>query len=466
MLSNSSKTIQFFKEITQIPRESGNEKQISDYICKFAKERNLQYIQDKFNNVIIKKTDGKNKPIILQAHIDMVCEKEENSNFDFKKDKIKVYEENGYLKAMGTTLGADNGIGVAQILNILDSDLKINIEAVFTVAEETTMIGAENIDVSMLEGKQMINLDGFEEHTIIIESASFFDVILNMKYAQFSKDTNKLYKISLTGMEGGHSGFDIDKNKGNSIIELAKLLKLLPDARIADFIGGTKFNVIPSTAECIVSSTAKFDEIKNIVEDFKNKQIAQYSNLNIKLEEITQPYDLISRNESKEFIEAILQFKHGVFFKNKSNQVTTSANLGVVDLKNNIMKIGVRSSKKEEEKNILEYLKEYSNNYKFEFVIQGSQPGFESNENSELVQNLVKSYKKVTGKEDLQLKSVHITVECGFFKEKIEGLEVAIISPKIIGAHTVSEKVEINSVNECDKWLYEMCQNIISEEVK
>lgn len=466
MRKNVSKTIQFFKEITQIPRESGNEKQISDYICKFAKERNLQYIQDKFNNVIIKKTNGKNKPIILQAHIDMVCEKEENSNFDFKKDKIKVYEENGYLKAMGTTLGADNGIGVAQILNILDSDLKINIEAVFTVAEETTMIGAENIDVSTLEGKQMINLDGFEEHTIIIESASFFDIILNMNYTQFSKDINNLYKISLTGMEGGHSGFDIDKNKGNSIIELAKLLKLLPDVRLVDFIGGTKFNVIPSTAVCTFSSTAKFDEIKNIAEDFKNKQIAQYSNLNINLEEIMQPHNSISKNESEEFIEAILQFKHGVFFKNKSNQVTTSANLGVVDLKNNIMKIGVRSSKKEEEKNILEYLKEYSNNYKFEFVIQGSQPGFESNESSELVQNLVKSYKKVTGKEDLQLKSVHITVECGFFKEKIKGLEVAIISPKILGAHTVSERVEMNSVNECDKWLYEMLQNIISEDAR
>ena len=158
----NTKTIRFFKDITNIPRESGNEKQISDYICKFAEERHLEYIQDEFNNVIIRKTDGDNNPIILQAHIDMVCEKEDNLEFDFKKDKIRIYEEDGYLKARGTTLGADNGIGVAQILNILDSDLKINVEAIFTACEETTMIGAEKIDVSMLKGKQMINLDGFE----------------------------------------------------------------------------------------------------------------------------------------------------------------------------------------------------------------------------------------------------------------------------------------------------------------
>lgn len=457
----NTKTIRFFKDITNIPRESGNEKQISDYICKFAEERNLEYIQDEFNNVIIRKTDGINNPIILQAHIDMVCEKEDNLEFDFKKDKIRIYEEDGYLKARGTTLGADNGIGVAQILNILDSDLKINVEAIFTACEETTMIGAEKIDVSMLKGKQMINLDGFEEHTIITESASFFDIILKMNYKKFDRDSNNLYKISLTGMEGGHSGFDIDKKRGNSIIELANLLKLLSNIRIIDFAGGTKFNVIPSKAVCIFSCKSKFDEIKKIVENYQNEKITQYSNLNISLENVIKSDDSLSEEESKQFINAIIQFKHGVFSKNKNSQVTTSANLGVVDLRNNIIKIGVRSSRKEEEKNILDYLSNYSNNHNFELIIQGNQPGFETNEYSKLVQNLVKSYKKVTDKEDLILKPVHITVECGFFKEKIKGLEVAIISPKIIGAHTVEERVEIKSITECDEWLYEICKNII-----
>ena len=162
----NNKTISFFKEISNIPRESGNEKAISNYICEFAKKRNLNYLQDEYGNVIIKKYNGKNEPIIFQAHLDMVCEKD-NNNHDFRKDPIEVYEAEGYLRAKGTTLGADNGIGVAQILNILDDSLKLNIEAIFTVSEETSMCGAENIDLSTIKGRLLINLDGFNKKTII-----------------------------------------------------------------------------------------------------------------------------------------------------------------------------------------------------------------------------------------------------------------------------------------------------------
>ena len=197
----NGKTIDFFKEISKIPRESGNELQISNYICEFARKKNLEYIQDKYGNVIIKKYNGKNNPIILQAHIDMVCEKE-NIDHNFKTDPIEIYEEDGFIKAKGTTLGADNGIGVAEILNILDDNLNLNIEAIFTVSEETDMHGAEKIDVSSLKGKQMLNLDGFEEKTIITESACFYDIILNLDYL-FEKKTNKnLYKIKIEGMPG------------------------------------------------------------------------------------------------------------------------------------------------------------------------------------------------------------------------------------------------------------------------
>ena len=197
----NGKTIDFFKEISKIPRESGNELQISNYICEFARKKNLEYIQDKYGNVIIKKYNGKNDPIILQAHIDMVCEKE-NIDHNFKTDPIEIYEEDGFIKAKGTTLGADNGIGVAEILNILDDNLNLNIEAIFTVSEETDMHGAEKIDVSSLKGKQMLNLDGFEEKTIITESACFYDIILNLDYI-FEKKTNKnLYKIKIEGMPG------------------------------------------------------------------------------------------------------------------------------------------------------------------------------------------------------------------------------------------------------------------------
>jgi len=184
-----NKTIEFFYEIANIPRESGNEENIANYLCEFAQKRNLYYTKDQYNNVIIKKKNNNKTPIILQAHMDMVCEKDNNIEFDFKKDSIKVIEENGYLRAERTTLGADNGIGIAQILNILDSNLNYNIEAIFTVSEETSMIGADKVDLSNIEGKQLINLDGFEKNTIIIESASFFDIILKSKY--FLKNTNE-----------------------------------------------------------------------------------------------------------------------------------------------------------------------------------------------------------------------------------------------------------------------------------
>lgn len=198
----NNKTIFFFKEISKIPRESGNEMEVSNYICEFARIRNLEYIQDKYGNVIIKKYNGKNLPIIFQAHLDMVCEKE-NINHNFSKDPIEIYEDGEFLMAKGTTLGADNGIGVSQILNILDDDnIKLNIEAIFTVSEETDMHGAEYIDVSEVKGRRMINLDGFENKTIITESASFFDIIMNLNFKFEKKLVKNLYIIKIEGMPG------------------------------------------------------------------------------------------------------------------------------------------------------------------------------------------------------------------------------------------------------------------------
>lgn len=444
------RTIEFFKEISKIPRESGNEENISNYLCNFAQKRNLYYEKDKYNNVIIIKKKLENKEsIILQAHMDMVCEKDENIEFDFKKDAIEIIEKNGYLYANKTTLGADNGIGVAQILNILDSDLKCNIEAVFTVSEETTMIGAEKIDLSKLESKIMINLDGFEENTIVVGSSSFFDIILESNYKFKEISNKKIYKVKLAGLLGGHSGFDIDKNRGNASIILAKLLDNINDIEIVNFIGGTKFNVIPSSAECIFASNENIEDI------------IYNSNLSIKLEvlEVNNMYVLDNLN-SKNFIKSILSFRDGVFSKNNRKEVTTSINLGVVDLKNQIMKIGMRSSKKDEEKQCLEYIKNYSLKNNLKFTILGSQPGFDTEETSNLVRSLKKAYEAIDNGNSPEIKSLHITVEAGFFREKIPNLDVAIISPKIIGAHTPKECVNIQSIHKCDEWLSKFLVNL------
>lgn len=448
----NNKTVYFFKELSKIPRESGNESEVSKYICDFAKKRGLNYQQDKYGNVIIKKYDGKNDPIILQAHLDMVCEKD-NIEFDFSKDSIEIYEEDGYLKAKGTTLGADNGVGVAQILNILDDDLKLNIEAVFTVSEETTMIGAENIDVSSLKGKQMINLDGFDEKTIITESASFFDIIMNLDYKKEER-TENLYKIEVKGMKGGHSGFEIDKGHGNSNIELANILLEIKDIKLSTFCGGTKFNVIPKQAEAIFYSKIDIVRIKEIIKPFQKLIEKKYEGSSVSIDKIEEARDVISNKDSIMFLKSISEFKHGVYYRNEEDIVTTSANLGVVDLKQNIFKIGMRSSRKTEEKNVLRELQNYADKFNYELVILSSQPGFETKEESLLVKRMCDAYDSAVGDKKLTIKPVHITVECGFFVSKIPNLEVIIISPKIIGAHSTSERVELKSIEECDKWLY------------
>ena len=449
-----NKTIEFFKEIVQIPRESGNEREIAQYLCEFAKKRKLDYSSDKYNNVIIKKKTCNKPSIILQAHTDMVCEKEEKLKFNFLKDSIQLIEENGYLTAKGTTLGADNGIGVAQILNILDSDIPCNIEAVFTTSEETTMSGAINFDASNLSGKYMINLDGFEENTIIVESASFNDIIVQIpKYEYTETGHQNAFEIEVSGLLGGHSGFDIDKNRGNANIILAELLTKIDDICISQFIGGTKFNVIPSNAKCIFYTNLT----KQYVEDICLKLMCVYKNkeLKISVRDSNKRNEAISNSDSKQFIDFVKKFMHGVIWKNSSNEPTTSVNLGVVDLGQAIVKIGMRSSRKEEEKQCIEMLKSYCCKHNFSMEIIGHQPGFQSSKNSKLISGLLKAYPRDSKCELPTLKSVHITVEAGLFKEKLQNLDIAIISPKIENAHTTNERVEISSVISADKWLEE-----------
>ena len=448
-------TIDFFYEIAKIPRESGNEAQIAEYLCDFAKSRNLFYRRDEYNNVIIKKKNTEKEPIILQAHTDMICEKEEGIEFDFSKDPINVYEENGILRARGTTLGADNGIGIAQILNILNNDdIKCNVEAVFTATEETTMIGAEKIDVSILESKKMINLDGFEENTIIKESTCFYDIILNTNYDFNEVSKGNIYEISLKGLKGGHSGFDIGKIRGNSAIEMANILNDIEDCRIIDFVAGSKFNVIPSKAKTIIISTESEENVEKLVQDYviSRKDVFSGIEASVKLLELDS-YCALNEEESKRFINNILRFSHGVFRRNSKEEIITSINLGAVNLIEQVFKVGMRSSRKREEKECLEYIKNYSEEVGFEFVVLGSQPGFETKSSSEFLKTIKEAYKKIGNEEELKVKSVHITVEAGFFRDKMEGLEIAIISPKIENAHTPEECVEIESIRRCDEWI-------------
>lgn len=442
-----NKTIYYFKEISKIPRESCNEKEIANYIVNFAKERNLDYIIDEHNNVIVKKYVLGKEPVILQAHIDMVCEKEEDKVFDFKTDSIEVIEKDGYLMANGTTLGADNGVGVAQILNLLDTS-NFSIEAIFTTDEETNMTGVQNIDVSSLKGKVMINLDGFEKDTILLGCASFTDTYIHMNYKTID-DTGNFYKIILTGFEGGHSGSMIDKHRGNSNVLLAKLLLEINDIRVSKFTGGNRLTVIPTYTEAIIKTNL---DINSYVNKFINENSLNYPGLVINVETVTGSNSILTLEDSKLFLDSVANFKNGVINKNNRGEVTTSENLGIVNLSDNILGIGLRSSIEEERLVILDYLNNYCNKYNYKIDIWGYQPSFITSEDSLLVKDLIKAYKEFNNSEP-NLKSVHIGLEVAFFKNYIKDLEAVVISSDIIDPHAPSERVSIESIKRCDEWL-------------
>ena len=266
----------FFKQISSIPRQSGNEEGIKNYLVNFAKERNLKYYTDKFNNVIIYKNNTTKESIILHAHSDMVCVKENNKDFNFDTDAIEIQENKNYLMANGTTLGADNGIGLAIILSILDSDLPVNIEALITSQEETTMQGAFSVDVSKLSSKSLICLDGFEENVALTSTANFTDFLVNFnkqKKVLPKKEYFNFYKINVSGLLGGHSGSDINKFRLNSHKILARLLQNIKDYYLLDFYGGKNFNVISNNSIATFATNLKQKSVENLAKNAKKQAV-------------------------------------------------------------------------------------------------------------------------------------------------------------------------------------------------
>ena len=436
-------TINFFKEIALIPRESGNEEKIADYLTNFAKKRGLTWYKDKYNNVLIKKIN-KNLPcLILQAHMDMVCVSKD-ANFNFNTNPIKVIEKDGYLYANDTSLGADNGIGVAQILNILDSNIPCNIEALFTTSEETTMIGAKNFDVSLLNGNYLINLDGFDENTILTESAAYYDLVMDSTSLSWEYGKkNNTYLIKLEGLLGGHSGYDINKNAGNAILLVAEFLKLL-DGNLVSIKSGTKNNVFPSSATAIIATD--INNIEEITKQFLDKYHFLYPKLNISYKKVRDEQKYLKN--TKEFLDFLTQFPSKAINYDENKRVTTSINLGVIN--NTHLEIGLRSSREKEALKALENLNSLACKYSFKLSKEGYQPGFYMDKNAKLITLLAKSspYKNKP-----HISIAHISTEVGFMKEKMPNLEIAIISPKIRYAHSIRECVSIDSIYLVDKWL-------------
>lgn len=461
--------LKYFYEISRIPRMSGKEENIADYIENFAKQRNLKYIRDIYNNVIIFKDATKwNKSdecIMLQCHLDMVCEKEENSNHNFETEGLDIYVEGDYIKAKGTTLGADNGIGIAIILAILTSN-EINhpkIEAIFTVQEETTMEGAKKIDVSMLESKKMICLDNMNEEELWIgcAGAKIFEYEIEGKPRKIRED-NILIKLGINGFRGGHSGKDISKNRGNPIKEMGDLLYKINtkyNIYLKNIYGGRKVNVIPR--ECYSEIYVQYDDFDKISQEIieynkilKRKFINDNENIKVSVKRIDQNdnYSFDSSTTIK-IINVLKEIKNGVYFKDKYSNPLVSLNIGKIENTRNEVKISfsIRTNRSEIEQKLENEL----NNIVSEYEIQERKSelsGYEHKERSIFVDTckaIYRQYFEVNPK----VIDMHICLEAGFFVNKIPELDFIAIAPNIYDAHSPKERCSISSLKKIYNYL-------------
>ena len=444
--------LEYFEEIMAIPRESGHEEKIANYLVNYAKENNIEYSLGKYNTVFLRKNNNSNKTIILQAHSDMVCVS--TNDYDFDNKGIPYYIEGDYYKAKNTSLGADDGIGLSIILAILQEQNNMpNIEVIVTTEEETTMLGASNFDYSKITGNTLISLDGITEGDIESSSAGMCSLTINKKITY--KEDNNLYKLLVSGLAGGHSGDDIHKYRCNAIKLAFKLLNQLDYRNIVDVNIGKKDNVIPSEGYIIFSSNKTLEELNNILSNINIELNDDDKNLSLSIEKYNNNNKSII--ESLDIYNFINDIKDGLLETYKEdNFPILSANIGKISIKDNNLEIkySIRSSNKEKEDNLLKEVKKLANKYNFEINIDAKKPFFPFKEDSKIRKILADSYKKLYDKETI-IKKVHACMEGGILSDNISNLDICTIAPTIDNCHSVNERVSISSTLRVYEWLKE-----------
>lgn len=464
------KLINFFKEISKVPRNSKQEEKIADFLCDFARKRDLWYRKDEFNNVLIKRkaSEGyENKNVIMfQAHTDMVCEKTKDSIHDFTKDPIEIIEDGDILRAKDTTLGGDDGIGVAYLMLLLDDkDIKLPaIECLFTTEEEIGMNGARAFDYSDINASYLINLDGEEENTAIVGCAGGVSITYSKK-VELNKCKDKVYKIEVSGLYGGHSGVDIDKGRINSNYLLAKLLSKITDVRIISFNGGSKDNAIANSSEVIFASN--MDNIEKIINDVVSKIhfVDEDKNVNVDVLLLDKlEYNYIGNDESRRFLSLICGLKQNVieYSKDIDGLVETSGNIGIVSVEGGKISIveSLRSSIDSKKDEVREYNNKLAIDNGYNVQEEGEYPGWKYNPDSELEKLYVQAYKKYHNNEAPIVCAIHAGVECGMIYEKLPHLDMISLGPDVKDVHTVNEKLYLSSCKTLLKTLLEIIHNL------
>lgn len=452
----------YFEQIAAIPHGSRNTKAISDYLVQFAKEHNLIWHQDACNNIVMIKEASEGyesaEPIIIQGHMDMVCEKEKDVDIDFEKDGLKLYVDGDFLMAEGTTLGGDDGIAVAYALALLESDQLAHpkLEVVITVDEEIGMLGADAIDLSMLTGHTMLNIDSDVEGSFLTGCAGGMSVNVTFPVKRV-KQTGQKILITMTGLEGGHSGSEIDKEHGNANILMGRVLRTLFEATpfgIITLAGGLKDNAIPR--ECAAELLVPCENVnlaKEIVDslsaELKKEFIVADPAVRIEFEDLGKAEaDILDFASVSRVIFYLRSVPNGV--QNMSQVmhglVETSLNLGIMELKEDALYTvtSIRSSVGTRKADLLDRVTGVVELLGGEAEVEGDYPAWEYKQDSALRPQIAKVYEKLYGKEPV-FETIHAGLECGLLSDKIKDLDCVSFGPDNFDIHTPKERLSISS---------------------
>ncbi len=466
-----------FIALSAIPRGSKNEAAACQYVVEQAKRLGLECVQDQVGNVLVRKaaTPGREKSpvIVLQGHVDMVCEKNEGTQHDFTKDGLKLQLEGEWMKATGTTLGADNGIGAAAALAVMESkEVKHGpLEMLFTIDEETGMTGAFGLSPDLLKGNKMLNLDTEEEGAVYIGCAGGMDSVAVKAMRRVAPGASKsAYRVKVTGLKGGHSGLDIHTGRGNAIKLLARLLRKLVASHkieIAALDGGSKRNAIPREAFATIyfdkaSEAAIKGELEKLQSDLRAELGIADPGVVLQLEPLQGDQGKVFQAEE---CAIALQFLHvGVhgmlaMTPDIEGLVQTSSNLGIIETRGDelVVSMSHRSSIDSAKKDVGAMVAGLCQLAGFKVEQSAGYPGWKPNLGSELLKSAKRSHAELFGKEPL-IKAVHAGLECGLIGEKYPKMEMISFGPTIVGAHSPDERVNVPSVANFWKYLVRMLE--------
>ena len=471
--ARNKKVFEYFEEICKIPHGSGNMEAISDYCMEFAKAHSLEAYKDEACNVIIYKpaSEGfeKKEPIILQGHLDMVCQKDEGTDIDFEKDGLTIFRDGDFIKADGTTLGADNGIAVAMVLAILDDEKLLHppIEAVFTTDEEIGMVGALKLDFSKLSAKRMINIDSEDAKKVTVSCAGGSDFSVCIPLNRI-KAQGEAVRLCAKGLKGGHSGVEINSGRENANIIMGRILTHLYDTvgiEIASIDGGDKGNAIPvsCTAKLLIKDRDSFQSALNECSDAIAKEIKGRESLCVEAEYngVTEE-DVFISDIAKKLIYILLRTPNGVTEMSSEieNLVETSLNLGIVKTEKDSMTMlyTLRSNKSHSLAELADKLEKFFGVISCEITKSGHYPPWEYKKDSVLRERYIKEYSEKIGFAP-EPESIHAGLECGVFASAIEDFDCISIGPELYDIHTTKERLSVSSTDS----IYEIVVSLLEK---